>query len=104
MSRPGLRLLPDVGQAQRDLVVVVEGGRELGGGAVVGGAVVWVVVGPVITGPVPGTVGVAAGFGNAHDSRPSVALAMYFCQICAGNDPPVTDLPWTSSIRRPSSG
>ena len=45
-----------------------------------------------------GSDGRLAGRGNGHDSSPSVALAMYFCQIWAGNEPPVTVRPWTFSM------
>ena len=43
-------------------------------------------------------VGAEAGRGNAQESRPRVAWAMYFCQITVGNEPPVTDLPCTFFI------
>ena len=63
------------------------------------------VVGPVMSvssGVTCDAVGL--GLGNGQESRPSVAFDMYFCQIWAGNEPPVTDLPWTLFMSRPSSG
>ena len=44
----------------------------------------------------------SVGYGNGHDDFPFVATVMYLRQIVAGNEPPVTDIPWTDFINVPS--
>lgn len=42
------------------------------------------------------------GAGNGQEERPLVATAMYLRQMVAGNDPPVTAIPWTFRMNVPS--
>ena len=44
----------------------------------------------------------APGRSNGQDARPLVARLMYFCQIVEGNEPPVTEMPWTDFMKVPS--
>jgi hypothetical protein len=42
------------------------------------------------------------GAGNGQDVNPLVATDMYLRQMVAGNEPPVTDWPWTDFMNVPS--
>ena len=44
----------------------------------------------------------SAGYSNGQALCPRVATDMYLRQIVAGNEPPVTEIPWTLRMNVPS--